>query len=505
MSRDAKETGISLLERLLLSQATRAFLEQFFSAWPFAQVISLGTLNFTLRNIIHEFVTTKRNIGAMLSIWFPKPLRLIERFDENHALVYGQNVLRFFYGCVDPTEDLEICVTMGAIDQLVACIERQHYRHCITHHSGPADFRTSLAYTLRKTRSTRLRSTAEQCIDVGRLQSHTFLFKRSVITGGGQIEDRFVSLRLIPCKPYRYILSRHSSLFTGYITRSFAVHPFGYSSMITQRTFTIEGDHIFDFSKIGNSGYYVLKSRGRVIDTFEIISADQRIRLQAWGYETLELPPHRRTFHLETPSTVFIDSANGTPLGKPEEVAEHLRALVHDALNTRIVNDEAALTSDTLAVYDSHMRHYFQENNLSRCFLYGTGVDSVKYVQLTSRPGARICEDLDINEFFPKGAVSVRLANIPGTYFPLPHHFRLFLSQRKQPAPINLCILKMFGVAWAGNILLMRYNKREGTRKQDDWSNDFTRFHVMQRYDIGYANLVMTLLHSPRLGGFATL
>jgi hypothetical protein len=42
--------------------------------------------------------------------------------------------------------------------------------------------------------------------------------------------------------------------------------------MISRKSFTIQGDHVFDTPKIGLNGYYVLKSGGQKIATFEVIS-----------------------------------------------------------------------------------------------------------------------------------------------------------------------------------------------------------------------------------------
>ncbi|KAH6918563.1 hypothetical protein BKA70DRAFT_1214455 [Coprinopsis sp. MPI-PUGE-AT-0042] len=170
----------------------------------------------------------------------------------------------------------------------------------------------------------------------------------------------------------------------------------------------------------------------------------------------------------------------------------------HNVIVTRPPSLESVLTFDDLNSMQSAFKRRFDDSipqQIHRGFLYATGIVGARHVNLPIRNGATLIEDLEVGYFFPQGAFSIRLVNIPGTNFPLPHHFRIYVSQRTCPAPVNECILDMHGVAWAGNILIFRYNKHEGPRKYP-WMDDFTRFHLSQRYEVGYYNLILDSLRS---------
>jgi hypothetical protein len=211
MSSFPTNKAISPLEKLLLSHARTSFIDFFFSMWTLGDLLLLGATSFTLHNIIYYYIHRGRDVGYFLSEWFRRPSMIARHFHENTALVFGRNVLRFFYGHVDPVDDLQICVTLSALRPLVDSLKQQHYGHYVSRDSGPADFDTTLTYILRKSNHAKLSCTAERCADVGRLETHDFLFRRSIVTRCGDIQNRYVSLRLIRCEPYRYVLSAHSS------------------------------------------------------------------------------------------------------------------------------------------------------------------------------------------------------------------------------------------------------------------------------------------------------
>jgi hypothetical protein len=67
--------------------------------------------------------------------------------------------------------------------------------------------------------------------------------------------------------------------------------------------------------------------------------------------------------------------------------------------------------------------------------------------------------DVDLSEFFPNGAFSVRVADVEGGAVSMPMvHYRVFVSQQAAPAPVNLSIQSHFAIPWVGNVVWLRYN-----------------------------------------------
>lgn len=100
----------------------------------------------------------------------------------------------------------------------------------------------------------------------------------------------------------------------------------------------------------------------------------------------------------------------------------------------------------------------------TRCLLFPTGTGSPDHIwtrakEVISR-GSQIYEqDLDLDELFPNGSLSFRLEAVPGSGFPLPNDFRIYVSRVSALAPINKCIQKQFGHEWRGNVLLAKYGR----------------------------------------------
>ena len=73
-------------------------------------------------------------------------------------------------------------------------------------------------------------------------------------------------------------------------------------------------------------------------------------------------------------------------------------------------------------------------------------------------------DQLDVSHVFPNGAMSVRIANFPGTICKLSHDWRIFVSSNSTHSPTNIALQRVFGVEWQGNLVVMKYGK--GNRRK---------------------------------------
>ena len=71
-------------------------------------------------------------------------------------------------------------------------------------------------------------------------------------------------------------------------------------------------------------------------------------------------------------------------------------------------------------------------------------------------------EHLDVSNFFPNGAYSVRASVLPGTDDKLPCDWRIYVSSFVVKPPRNRAIEVKFGRKWLGNILVAKYHQEEG-------------------------------------------
>ncbi|KAH6893774.1 hypothetical protein BKA70DRAFT_1118899 [Coprinopsis sp. MPI-PUGE-AT-0042] len=227
--------------------------------------------SFTLRTIVHLYNRRRWDVTSFLHEWFTSPSDVLCFLHERRALICGDNVLRFFHGCPDFARPLNICSTYDTVEDLANELKRQRYDHVLSPTGLPVDFRESLHGLVGLSSARNQAFRAERSTSTSDLQAYCFLFRRRPASPLSRITRRFVTLSLARCEPYRYALAQHSTAFTGYISRYYALHPFPYSTMISHRTFVIVGDHVFDTTKVGRQGTYTLYSGGMPQVTFEII------------------------------------------------------------------------------------------------------------------------------------------------------------------------------------------------------------------------------------------
>ncbi|PPQ72608.1 hypothetical protein CVT26_004082 [Gymnopilus dilepis] len=114
-----------------------------------------------------------------------------------------------------------------------------------------------------------------------------------------------------------------------------------------------------------------------------------------------------------------------------------------------------------------------------RCVLFTTGGQVVNV--WASSPPNMPRDMLDVSGYFPNGATSARVTNIPGTRTKLPRDWRIFVSNGGKKAPINRAIRKAYNVEWRGHVLMAQYSKRQNRELEEmknipDSQQDYAAF-----------------------------
>ncbi|KAH6904079.1 hypothetical protein BKA70DRAFT_1109779, partial [Coprinopsis sp. MPI-PUGE-AT-0042] len=120
-----------------------------------------------------------------------------------------------------------------------------------------------------------------------------------------------------------------------------------------------------------------------------------------------------------------------------------------------------------------------------RAVIYPTGFEAPVVTDIPSAPGASV-EEIPIGDFFPTGCISFRLAEVPGLSFPLVHHYRVFIDNHAQAAPMNKAVHGTFGIPWSGNLIMVRYNQNVNAKEPD-------RLQHCARSDVGLTNIILAL------------
>lgn len=69
-----------------------------------------------------------------------------------------------------------------------------------------------------------------------------------------------------------------------------------------------------------------------------------------------------------------------------------------------------------------------------------------------------------VDEWFPSGALHMRLSSLPGSNVPLPHVYGVYVDNLLASPALNTTASNLFGVKWKGNIVIVKYGKaRPGT------------------------------------------
>lgn len=73
---------------------------------------------------------------------------------------------------------------------------------------------------------------------------------------------------------------------------------------------------------------------------------------------------------------------------------------------------------------------------------------------ITSRNDA-----IHVSDYFPYGAFSINITDVPGTSVKLPHDLKIFVSRNNSTSVPNPSMNRLFNVKWKGNLVVAKYSR----------------------------------------------
>ncbi|KAH6896112.1 hypothetical protein BKA70DRAFT_1232022 [Coprinopsis sp. MPI-PUGE-AT-0042] len=126
-----------------------------------------------------------------------------------------------------------------------------------------------------------------------------------------------------------------------------------------------------------------------------------------------------------------------------------------------------------------------------KAIVFATGVNHPVLTDLPTLSDDTTLEDsIVMGDFFPHGSVSIRLLDVGGLGFPVGCSFRLYVDNLRAVTPMNPAIFNVFGIPWAGNLVLVRYG---GAEASGHTKEDSSKFQNCAKADMFITCLLLAL------------
>ncbi|KAF6751203.1 hypothetical protein DFP72DRAFT_851137 [Ephemerocybe angulata] len=451
----------SILERTLLgasaeeipvaSDTSWVFIQKFFESWPAETLIQLGKTNTTLRQLVSRYIARRWDVHLFLSKWFYKPSTILDAMEVSDTLICGVAVTRFFYECADTQDPLEICATPEHIERLASILYREGYRFSGVTHG--IDLTTALKAVLESYNPAGELRTAECAIDPTNHQAHFFLFKE----GGSDFcalasHGRRVIIRLVRFGGDHVFSDRSSEHWL--LSRPGSNMP--RVSIISgppteKRTFA---EIKLGSRWIGDDTGLPSPSDWNTEPRFEVL--DFRSGVHRPGSYLLIGEPF--IFRLESGNSP--KSSNSSSLHM--EAAPNRLLIVGRRPIGSVLSDASMLVEHPSSDYPFYKA--IDDNShttTTKCVVFHT-TGGLPWSQTVARLDADMQYALDLRTYFPFGSASVRIVTFSSDIKRAPSsQYRLFFSNQLRAEPHNACVMGLYELPWAGNVVVARYSRGE--------------------------------------------
>ncbi|KAH6910076.1 hypothetical protein BKA70DRAFT_1100771 [Coprinopsis sp. MPI-PUGE-AT-0042] len=533
----------SSLEKMVLSITLNdlRFLDQFFYHWPIRELVRLGQTNLTLYCVVRGYLDKAWNVRSLLRRWFGDVERLLTMMRHSSTILHGLTVLRFFHRAVDEKQAVELCTPISHVYQAVTVLDLEQYVFQPRDRFHPCTFDQALRQAVEGRPEAMHALAAERSTDPATHLALRFDFARTRVLPNGAVRMHWIHLNVVTFEPHRFLLSRHSTAFTAYIGSEAAICPFAFSTFVTRRTFTLlESDH-----NNGNAEEYCLMANGVEIQRFTAVSGGHRV------YNEVEIgrrflgDPHCLVLPIDTEPLVLQDRClvrgpcfevfdfastrliSGAYLGIREPsitgyvqhtdifdnslkfplfrlmIAAQTKHLA-PGLSFEILTLQYLFPSMTLFVAApeqtdrlNNCKLLLQVNHASlqrttgvKAILFATGVKHPVITDLPTLSNRPLEDSIVMGDFFPHGSISIRLLDVAGLGFPVGCSFRLYNDNLREVTPMNPAIFHVFGIPWAGNLVLVRYG---GPEASGHTKEDSLKFQHCAKSDMFIACLLLAL------------
>lgn len=187
----------SLVEQCLI-RGGEDLIKQFFFCWEPQLIMRFGVINIQLRCIAKLYISRIWNVRSFLVRWFDDPDAATRALTYTKSLAFGPTIVRFFDRNTRRPEPLDLCVGYNGLWALGLFLMSAGYRFSPEEHD-PNTFELAALEA----------PSSRQKIH---LNPHVRAFR--FIRPGISDDKRDVTIHLVRCEPYQYILTMHSSELT---------------------------------------------------------------------------------------------------------------------------------------------------------------------------------------------------------------------------------------------------------------------------------------------------
>jgi hypothetical protein len=205
--------SVSKLELVLATctQNDGIFLNTFFFHWPVQSILRLARTSLLLYAVTKSYVSNAWNVSKFLRFWFKNPRIMLKALDCGQALLYGDNVLRYFHRARPSVSGpLDLCVMLSHVTSILRPLAKEKYEFYQTKPGCATTFARALHLSITCGNSSR--STAgERSTRTIDHAPYVFYFQKLVHASDGGTMKRTIRVNVVRCEPYRHVLAQHSS------------------------------------------------------------------------------------------------------------------------------------------------------------------------------------------------------------------------------------------------------------------------------------------------------
>jgi hypothetical protein len=125
-----------------------------------------------------------------------------------------------------------------------------------------------------------------------------------------------------------------------------------------------------------------------------------------------------------------------------------------------------------------------------KAIIFPTSVNHPVVIDLPTLSGYPLEDSIIMGDYFLHGSISIRLLDVAGMGFPVGCSFRLYVDNLTAVTPMNPAIFHVFGIPWAGNIVMVRYG---GPEASGHTKEDSLKFQNCAKTDVFMACLLLAL------------